>query len=75
MPEGFPINTLTIMRALCAFTSLYKGKEEEGQKKLVKLLDVLLPELWVNHEKVYEKDVFGEVFEEVLGKKESETGE
>ena len=75
MPEGFPVNTLTVMRALCALTSLYEGREEEGQKKLLGLMDVLLKKFWIDHERVYEKEVFGKVFEDVLGKEEAEKSE
>ena len=77
MPEGFPVKTLTVMRALCAFTSLHEeeGKEEEAQKKLVALVDVLLRKLWVEHEKVYEQDVFAGIFEDVLGKEETQKSE
>lgn len=77
MPEGFPVNTLTVMRALSALSSYYdeQGKTEEGQKKLLEVLDILLRKFWVEHEKVYEREVFAAVFESVLGKDESAKSE
>lgn len=71
-PEGFPPLTLTVMRALCAITVLYPGNE--GQEILIKLLDELLNAFWVEHKKVYEKDVLVEVLEQVIGSEETGKG-
>lgn len=72
MPEGFPVLTLTVMRAICALMLLHPGPD--GQEILVKVLDSLLPALWVDHKKVHEKDVFGPMLETIIGKSEVEKG-
>jgi len=71
MPDGFPPLTLTIMRALCALTVL---NEKDGQDKLVKALDELYWEYWVNHKKTNEKDILAEVLGKVLGSEETRKG-
>lgn len=68
MPEGFPPLTLTVMRALCALTVVVPGGEAEQQKVLVKVLDEVLREFWVEHRKVYEKSEIEGVLERVVGK-------
>jgi 2-hydroxychromene-2-carboxylate isomerase len=68
-PDGFPPLTLTIMRALCALTVLH-----EGQAKLIKTLDVLYHDYWVEHKKTNEKNVLAEILGRVLGKEDSEKG-
>lgn len=62
VPEGFPPLTLTVMRALCALTVV-----DGSQDVLIKMLDELLREMWVEHRKVWEKESFGPVFQEVIG--------
>lgn len=64
-PEGFPPNTLTIMRALCALTILKPGKE--GKEILIRVLDVLFPAYWVEGKRTFEKGILGSVLGEVLG--------
>lgn len=72
-PDDFPPLTLPIMRALCALVVLYPG--QEGQEKLIKALDVLYPEYWVEHKKTKEKDVLAGILERVLGKDDCAKGE
>lgn len=66
-PEGFPPNTLTIMRALCVLTVVKPGKE--GQDLLIKVLDVLFPSYWVEGKRTFEKDVLNSILRQVLGEK------
>lgn len=71
-PEGFPPNTLTIMRALCALTVLKPGKE--GQELLIKVLDVLFPSYWVEGKRTFEKEILVAALRKVLGEKLTNEG-
>lgn len=69
VPEGFPPLTLTVMRAFCALTVV-----DGSQDVLIKVLDELLKDMWVDHRKVWEKEICGEVFGEVLGEERAAKG-
>jgi 2-hydroxychromene-2-carboxylate isomerase len=71
-PDGFPPLTLLIMRALCALTILYSGKE--GQAKLINALDSLYHAYWVEHKKTNEKEVLAEILGKVLGEEDAGKG-
>lgn len=66
VPEGFPVLTLTIMRALCYVQIKYPDE-------LVRCVDVLYQSFWVEaNSKVGKPEGFGLILEKVLGKEKAE---
>lgn len=62
MPEGFPVKTLGVQRALCALS-------QKAPEKLPSVMEALFQSMWVDrNSRIGEPEGFTPVLESVLGK-------
>lgn len=62
VPDGFPVRTLDVQRALCVVQDIWPGKLPEVVDELYRLL-------WVERVAVNSVEVFGPVLKRILGEK------
>lgn len=62
MPDGFPVRTLGVQRALCALS-------QKAPEKLSSVMEALFQSMWIDrNSRIGEPEGFIPVFEGVLGK-------
>lgn len=59
VPDGFPANTLHVMRSICAVGQL--AGNDQSQQATVRVLDVLFDAYWIKSRDITDKSVVAEV--------------